>query len=342
MNLKSLAESLGLSTTTVSRALNGYPDVSAATRERVCAAAQAQGYAPNTRALSLATGRAMAIGHVIPGASRHEIVNPIFADFVAGAGETYGPAGYEILLSVMPEGTEEEGYRRLARSGRVDGLVLQAPRPADRRIDLLTELNLPFVVHGRATEAEADYSWLDMDNRRAFARATRHLTDLGHRRIALLNGPADMDFAIRRAAGFHEAMEAAGLAVAPEHIRHDQMTEFFGYAAAREMLAADPKPTAFVTAALLIALGVRRAVEEQGLRMGGDVSVVTHDDGLSYLTNGAEGAPLFTATHAPVREMGRATAAMLLTRIAAPDAPPAHRMMPANFVLGPSSGPAPA
>jgi LacI family transcriptional regulator len=88
MNLKELALKLGLSPTTVSRALNGYPEVNEVTRERVVAAAKRHNYRPNTRAIRLATGRAMAIGHVIPVASKHEMVNPIFADFIAGAGET--------------------------------------------------------------------------------------------------------------------------------------------------------------------------------------------------------------------------------------------------------------
>lgn len=283
----------------------------------------------------------MAIGHVIPEASRHEIVNPVFADFVAGASETYTAAGYELLLSVMPDGDEAAGYRRLARSGRVDGLILQAPRHDDRRIRLLKEIGLPFVVHGRATAADPDYSWIDMDNRRAFARATAHLLDLGHRRIALLNGPRGMDFAARREQGFGEALQAAGIAPDPSLIRRETMTEFYGYDAARDLLATRNRPTAILASSLVVALGVRRAAEEAGLTMGGDLSVVTHDDALGYLSNGTPDAPVFTATRAPVRAMGRTAARMLLARIAAPDAPPTQRLEPAEFIPGPSSGPCP-
>ena len=92
MNLKDLAHRLNLSPTTVSRALNGYPEVNEATRERVMAAAKEHNYHPNSRAIRLATGRAMAVGHVIAIANRHEIVNPVFADFIAGAGETTAAA----------------------------------------------------------------------------------------------------------------------------------------------------------------------------------------------------------------------------------------------------------
>ncbi len=124
MNLKELATKLGLSPTTVSRALNGYPEVNEATRERVMAAAKRHNYRPNTRAIRLATGRALAIGHVIPLATRHEIVNPIFADFIAGAGETYSRNGYDMILSVVPDDAEEQAYRDLKSRGTADGVIL--------------------------------------------------------------------------------------------------------------------------------------------------------------------------------------------------------------------------
>ncbi len=88
MNLKELAEKLGLSQTTVSRALNDYPEVNEETRARIKKAAIDNFYRPNTRAKSLATGLSMTIGHLIPVSTKHEIVNPVFADFIAGAGET--------------------------------------------------------------------------------------------------------------------------------------------------------------------------------------------------------------------------------------------------------------
>jgi LacI family transcriptional regulator len=131
MNLKELATKLGLSPTTVSRALNGYPEVNEATRERVMAAAKRHNYRPNTRAIRLATGRAMAVGHVIPIANRHEIVNPIFADFIAGAGETYSRNDYDMLLSVVPDSDEEATYRALRSKGNVDGVILHAPQLND-------------------------------------------------------------------------------------------------------------------------------------------------------------------------------------------------------------------
>ncbi len=188
MNLKQLSEQLGLSQTTVSRALNGYPEVNEETRVRVIDAARRHNYRPNTRAKSLATGRSMAIGHVIPISTKHEIVNPIFSDFIAGAGETYSAAGYDMVLSVVSDAEEADAYRQFKARGTVDGVILHGPRLNDPRIPLLHDIGLPFLIHGRSTGATLPYSWLDVNNRRAFERATEFLLDLGHRRIALVNG----------------------------------------------------------------------------------------------------------------------------------------------------------
>ena len=205
MNLKELAHTLGLSPTTVSRALNGYPEVSERTRTKVLEAATRHQYTPNSGARRLATGRTMSIGHVLPVSTKHEMVNPIFSDFVAGAGETYARLGYDLMLSVVNDTDEAAFYRNLSTRRTVDGLVVHGPKIDDYRIEMLSELNIPFLVHGRSTEATSDYSWLDINNRRAFFRATSFLLDLGHRSIALLNGLADMDFAHRRYQGCFRA-----------------------------------------------------------------------------------------------------------------------------------------
>lgn len=339
MNLKELARKLGLSPTTVSRALNGYPEVNETTRERVVAAAKRHNYRPNTRAIRLATGRAMAIGHVIPIASKHEMVNPVFADFIAGAGETYSRAGYDMVLSVGPDDDDERIYRDLHARGTVDGFIVHAPRMNDRRLALLTEIGLPFVVHGRATGTELPYSWIDVNNRRAFQRATEFLLDLGHRRIALVNGLEFMDFAIRRRTGYLDALAARGIVTDPALMSSEEMTELRGYRAARTMLERTDAPTAFLVASMISGLGVRRAIEERGLHLGRDVAVIIHDDELSYLRNGDD-VPIYTATRSSVREAGRQAAEMLLDIIARPETAPQQRLLEAELIIGQSTGPA--
>jgi len=340
MNLKELATKLGLSPTTVSRALNGYPEVNESTRERVLAAARRYNYQPNTRAIRLATGRALSVGHVIPLASRHEIVNPIFADFIAGAGEVYSRNGYDMVLSVVPDDQEEQTYRTLKTRGTVDGVIVHAPRLNDPRIPLLKEIGLPFVVHGRASGTTLPYSWVDVNNRRAFQRAAEFLLDLGHSRIGLVNGLEFMDFAIRRRTGYLDALSARGIAPDPQLMFQDQMTEFAGYSAARAMLGLSAPPTAFLVASMISGMGVRRAVETSGLAVGRDVSIIIHDDELSYLPNGGD-VPLFTATRSSVREAGRLSAEMLLSLIARPETDPQEHLLEAELIIGQSTGPAP-
>lgn len=341
MNLKDLARLLELSPTTVSRALNGYPEVNAATRERVEAAARAHNYRPNTQAKRLATGRAMAIGHVIPISTQHEIVNPVFADFIAGAGEIYSRAGYDMVLSIVPDTEQERAYREIRSKGNVDGVIVHGPRAGDGRIALLEELGLPFVVHGRASGVRRPYGFVDVNNARAFERATNFLLDLGHRRIALVNGIESMDFALRRRRGFERALEARGLGADPALMVAGEMTEAQGHDAARAMLRGPAPPTAFLTSSLLSAMGVRRGLWEAGLEMGRDVSIVTHDDELGYLRNGAE-EPIFTATRSSVREAGRRCARLLIGQIEAPGQEPVTEMMEAVLVVGASTGPCPA
>lgn len=341
MNLKELSNMLGLSPTTVSRALNGYPEVSERTRRRVVEAATAHNYMPNTGARRLATGRAMAIGHVLPVSSRHEMVNPIFSDFIAGAGETYGRLGYDLLLSVVNDTEEAEFYRDLATRGTVDGLVVHGPRVRDKRIELLTELGLPFIVHGRSSDTEVEYSWLDINNRRAFFRATNFLLDLGHRSIALINGLAEMDFARRRYLGYRSALEERGIKYDESIVSHEEMTETYGYDTARRLLSGPDKPSAFLVSSIIPAIGVRHAIFEAGLQIGRDVSVVIHDDDLSYFRNSGD-APAFTGVRSSVRNAGRRLAEMLIDAIGNPELGPQHEMMEVELTVGQSTGPAPA
>ncbi|MGJ8623908.1 MAG: substrate-binding domain-containing protein [Yoonia sp.] len=340
MNLKELSENLGLSQTTVSRALNGYPEVSARTRKRVEEAAKTYNYSPSTRAKGLATGKALAIGHVIPVSSRHEMMNPVFGDFITGAGEVYAKAGYEMILSVVADKDETKVYESLKARRAVDGVIVHGPRIHEPRIALLDKLDLPFAVHGRAVGGTRPYPWLDVNNHAAFAQATSYLIGLGHVRIGLVNGLEDMDFAHRRRTGFCSALTTAGLTPDETLMRSGEMTEVFGYHSTRELLDQPDPPTAIVVSSMISALGVRRAIEDRGLVMGEDISVVTHDDCLSYLQNGNE-TPIFTATRSSVRDAGRRLATMLLDTIMNPDHTAKQELLEAKLVIGASTGPAP-
>jgi LacI family transcriptional regulator len=341
MNLKELSKRLNLSQTTVSRALNGYPEVNEATRKRVAEAAAKYRYRPNVRARTLATGRAMSVGHIIPLSQQSELLNMVFTDFIAGAGLVYAEHGYTMTLSIVKDEDELDAYRAFAERGAVDGVIVQAPLSTDRRIQFLSDLQIPFVVHGRSSHITGPYAWLDVNNKRAIETATRQLIDLGHSRIALVNGREKMDFAARRREGYSAALLTAGLPIDPALMTSGDMSEPKGFHAARGLLQSENPPTAFVASSILLAHGIKRAIDAQGLRMGRDVSVICFDDDLSYLPN-AGNTPLFTTMRSSVRAAGARCATLLIARINAPDAAPPNELWEAEMVHGNSTGPIPA
>ena len=340
MNLKELANHLGLSPTTVSRALGGYPEVSAKTRARVTEAATRLNYNPSKKARALATGRALSIGHVLSSRNKEELVSPISGDFIGGITERCADFGYSLSLTIAQPDQEEQTFRKLKAEGAVDGVVLQLPRHNDPRIALMHEIGLPFIMHGRVTDMELPYAWVDVNNTRAFHRATSFLMDLGHRRIALINGDEGVDFAVRRRKGYETALSEAGLPLHPKMMTSGQMTEENGYAAVYKMLAQTERPTAFVLSSIMQAIGARRAIQEAGLQMGKDISVVAYDDDLSYLSNRQE-IPVFTAVRSSVREAGQCVAETIIRRVESVTETFETTLLEAELIVGASTGIAP-
>ncbi|WP_336246003.1 LacI family DNA-binding transcriptional regulator [Mesobacterium pallidum] len=337
-----MSDLLGVSQTTVSRALNGYPEVSEATRKRVQEAAKAHGYTPNARALGLATGRAFQVAHVLTTSASDEMVNPIFGDFLAGAGEVYASRGYELLLTVVGAGEEEAAYAKLKRRSAVDAVVVQGPRRGDTRPAVLDQLGLPYAVHGRMPDMDADsYTWVDVDNFGAFQQAARKLLALGHRRIALVNGDEAMAFAEARRDGYRTALTEHGVTPDPALMRSGAMTVAAGLQAVAEMQALQDPPTAYLTASSVTAMGVQRALSQAGLALGRDVSLITFDDALTYLGDGPATAPSFAAMRSSVRAAGHHLAHLLIDRVERPRQPHRNSLMVIDYIDGASIGPAP-
>jgi len=302
VNLKQLSDMLELSQTTVSRALNGYPEVSEATRRRVAEAAKRHGYRPNPSARRLATGKAGMIGHVLPTGAAVDI-DPHFVEFLSGLGDYARGHDLDLVLSPADAEDEETTYRRVVANKQVDAVYVSSPRPADRRIVLLNQLGIPYIVHGRSEGLDFDYAYMDIDNEAAFHDATRLLVQLGHRRVALINGDARQTFAIFRERGTRRALAASGLVLPPEQIRSVQMTEENGYRAARGLLEASERPTGIVCSSLIMALGVQRAISDLGLSVPGDVSLIAHDDVFPWLKPENFTVPLST-TRSSIRAAG--------------------------------------
>nr|CAD6424984.1 LacI family transcriptional regulator [Rhizobium sp. Q54] len=339
MNLKQLAELLGLSQTTVSRALNGYPEVGQATRERVLKAAEETGYRPNAAARRLATGRAGSIGLVMPAAPDY-YADIHFAEFLSGLGEEAARQDFHFVLMPKKPGEEEDALRWLAASGSVDGVYLAYMQENDPRIHLMHSLEMPFLIHGRSIGVAEDYPFLDVDNEAAFRDATHLLLELGHRRLALLNGPAGLDFTIRRRKGVEAALSAKGLVLDPAQVHHTAMTDEFGFRGMRHLLEQETPPTAVLCASTVLALGAIRAVNQVGLRLGRDISLIAHDDVLPLLKPEDFSVPL-TTTRSSLRAAGVRVGQRLIDRIKGAETGPEQELWKAELIVRSSTGAAP-
>ena len=337
MRLKDLAEHLGLSQTTVSRALNGYPEVNEATRLRVAETAARLGYRPNASALRLATGRSGAIGLVLRGVGE---LGPHMSEFMAGMSGRMSTEEIDILLITVDNFQDEmSAYRRLAASQKVDAIVLHSPTLHDARAELLLELNIPFVMHGR-TNIDAPIAWLDIDNTGAVERATGHLLDLGHRRIALLNGVKGRTFAEHREIGYLAALSARGVPFDAALMGNSVFTDEVAFRMAQAMLELRPRPTAFLAGSMMTALGVFRAIRQAGLELGKDVSMIAHDDVFPYL-NADNMYPSMSTTRSSIRQAGMRIAELILQVLGGKPVADVHELWPVELVLRESSGPAP-
>lgn len=341
MNLKQLSELLGLSQTTISRALNGYPEVNAQTRLRVLKAVQETGYRPNRAARRLATGKAGSIGLIMPIASEQS-ADIHFAEFQRGlADECLAHEFHFVIMPSQPD-EEEQAIRGLVSSGSVDAYYLAYMREHDTRIAMAKSLPTPFIVHGRSLGLAEDYPYVDVDNERAFREATEFLLDLGHRRFALINGPADLDFAIRRRMGIEQALAARGLTLEDHAVSNTLMTDASGYRQMAQILDSDVRPTAVLCASTVLALGAVRAISQAGKVLGRDISLIAHDDDLMLLKPENFIVPL-TTTGSSLRDAGRRIAERLIAAVADPDAPALlGELWTADLIVRASTGPAPA
>jgi LacI family transcriptional regulator len=337
MNLKELASNLGLSQTTVSRALNGYPEVNEATRTRVAEAAQRLGYRPNASARRLATGRVGAVGIVY---STSEGYGPHTSEFLGGLGSRLSVDEIDVLVSTVDTAEEElAAYRRAFASKKVDAIVLHSPKPDDARVTLLTELGLPFILHGR-TESEEGLAWLDIDNTAATERATDHLVQIGHRDIAFLNGPRGLTFTAHREAGYRLGLNKHGLSPTPALMANGLFTDEVGFRLAQAMLERRPRPTAFLAGSMMTALGVFRAIRSAGLVLGKDVSMIAHDDVFPYL-NADTMVPSMSTTRSSIRAAGARVGELLSQMLSGKPASEIHELWAVEMVLRQSTGPGP-
>ena len=334
--MKALAEHLGLGQGTVSRALNGYPDISEATRTRVREAADAMGYRANPIARRLAMGTSETVAYLMsPG---DHLGEPFTAQLLAGIAEALSPRGWDLQVVVMDDEDAGAAVDRLVLSGRVGGVILSRVRRSDARIDSLKRSGMPFVAHGRTSDP-SDYAWFDIDGQRAFRDAVDHLVGLGHGRIAFVGGPSYFTFSHARREGFLEGCRDNGIAFDPVLDLECALTDADAERVVGDCLdgTGDGRPTAIVCTTDTQALGALAACRARGLVPGEDISVIGYD-GLHW---GRHADPPLTTMAQPQGDAGRRLGEMLLALVDGEDPRATQELRRAQLVRRKSDGPAP-
>jgi DNA-binding LacI/PurR family transcriptional regulator len=277
--LSDIAQLAGVSKSTVSRALNDSPLIPRETKDRIRLIAAEHRFAPNEPARRLSRGQSNVAGLVMFGdPSGHFTPDMFMLELMGGVSTGLLEQGYELLV-VQPRAEDEHFARRYVDSGRADGFIVLSAACAPRRLELLVESGVPFVVWGRRAPG-SEFSSVSGDNFNGGRAATQHLLDTGRRRIAFLGGPDWAPEVAERRRGYEEALLGAGLDVDPALILptpwHDQ--ERYAAEAVGRLLDAGVRVDGIVTNSDRYALGAIEAVRARGLDVPYDVGIVGYDD----------------------------------------------------------------
>jgi LacI family transcriptional regulator len=277
VGIAALAQHLGLSVSTVSRALNGYTDVNDETRARVLDGARQLNYSPNAASLRLRHGKSYAIGLIVT-TSPHRYMEPFYIPLLSNLDEGFRRHGYDLMVSTVPQGVEEDGFfRRLVSSRRVDVAILTRTRRQDSRIAYLKENDFSFVTLGMSDSANTN-AYVGIDTGSAARVSTERLIGMGHTRIAAISGPSIYSDAWNYMRGYRAAMSAKGLSVPPDYAYECEPTEENGVAIANILFDLDPRPTAIICNSDLIAWGVTQAANARGIVLGSEIALIGCDN----------------------------------------------------------------
>lgn len=306
--IKDVARLAGVAPSTVSRVVAGSSRISPQTHRRVRQAMEDLNYHPNAIARSLARRSTGIIGLNISRPAEQAFANPFFAEVIRGIGSVLQKKGFNLLLSSSDtEREERQTCLGLLRENRVDGVILTSSRAGDRLIKELKKERHPFVLIGRVIDGD-DVNWVNNDNEAVGAMAVRHLYDLGHRRIAIINGPREFVVSIDRENGYRRALEERGLRVDPGMVQNGRFTQDEGYRAMERLLQVRPHPTAVFAADDAMALGALQCLNKHGLRVPTDISLIgVNDDPIA-----AHVQPPLTTVRIPIFELGAVAARMIV------------------------------
>jgi LacI family transcriptional regulator len=327
--VKEVAQRAGVSTASVSRALSGVGGVRESARARILEAAQELSYRPNRAARDLRVRSTRAVGILIP-----DIENPFFTSLVRGAEEVLGKTDYSLLLASYNEQPEQEERRlELFRAEGVRGLIFASSRAPSRLYLDLAMAGIGLVAVSRdARRVPADQ--VMVANQEGAYAAVSHLIQLGHKRIAIINGPLALTTSRDRLAGYEQAAQEANLSIDKSLAIHTDFNQSGGHAAMRQLLLSPARPTAVFTASNLLTLGALQAIHELKLAIPKDIAIVGFDE----MPWAMSLRPPLTTVAQPAFDVGRTAAELLLARIREPELPLRRVVLETKLIVRSSCG----
>jgi LacI family transcriptional regulator len=334
VTIHDVARHLNLSITTVSRALDGYEDVSEETRQRVIKAARELGYSPNRAARQLRRQRADTIGYILP-SSTPRFSDPFFSEFIAGLADEAAQNSYDLLVSAAPAGqeSEQQAYQRWVRGHKVDGFVLNRVWQSDWRVRYLAEQRIPFASLERSLDP-ADYPSIQVESKDSVVALVGHLVSQEFRRIAFIGGPSDLTIHANRFEGYCLGLAVNGLSFDPAMVTEADLTSSGGYQAAKRMLWIPDPPDAIICINDETAFGVLHAAHEAHRAVGDDFAVA----GFDGVQDSKYTQPPLTTLDQPVYDIARQLVRMLLAEIAGQPVPERHLVLQPLLLTRESTG----
>jgi len=276
--IRHLAEHLGISIGTVSRALNGKPDVNEETRKRVLEAAAELSYVPNQSGRSLRQGTTNAVGFMIELNPETARSDNFFMGVFDGVQSLLQRHGLDLVVLPCPTGEDPLPYlQRFVARGAVDAMIISATQRVDPRIDLLQAAGMPFLTLGRSTSGQ-DYAWIDLDFEGVVNAGIDRLVAAGHRRIAMTVPRNEINLGFICLDAYKGALSRHGLRYEPELVLRSRWSERGGYEVADQLVALPERPTGLLLVYEMIAIGLYQRLGELGITPGRDLSVVAFRD----------------------------------------------------------------
>jgi DNA-binding LacI/PurR family transcriptional regulator len=322
--LAGIAAEAGVSVSAVSKVLNGRTDVAAGTRARIAALLRRDGFQVASR-----------LGFGVVDLLTASLHSPWAEELLRGTVQAADEAGTSVVVSTVDSPGGFTAWLDRATDRGTDGALLVLHLPDSSELQRLAAARIPLVVIDPPEEPGPGIRSVGTTNWQGCLTATRHLIELGHHRIAIIGGPEQLWSSRARLAGYHAALEAAGLPVAGELIRRDDFCTEGGRRQARELLALARPPTAIVAGNDPQAFGVLQALGERGLRAPGDLSVVGFDD----VPVASWATPALTTVHQPLAAM--AATAFRMLRASSGAGEPHHIELATTLVIRESTGPPP-